>query len=806
VAYADIHAGSPVWTIVTAMTDAGVAFQNQAVFATDAGEYSKYYIYVVARGLAGGRQHTYFVRSVNQGNGYEAEYRIADSTPTTQNYTAPRVVYGNGGFVHVTFRSETIGDLANAGVLYMRASSFADAGLAAWGAPQPLVAPAPALNALVHGMSASAADGGVYVLLSTISPLYRHYLHYSTDRGATWPVSNQVELPVGGGRAPLILPGGDLVYPYADAFVGPGGVEHRVVLSRSTSADPSSWTGGESMSSPVSMGAICSACLEGCEANPALGGRVATAWVRETPGEREIRFDAEWRRDPGYPNTDIGFPIPVTGGGQTPPAVAEVDGDPEKEIVFGTVSGDIHVINHDGTEAPGWPVNIGAMPYDAPVAVGDLVGNGEVAIVAGTTSGKVVAFDPQGNELAGWPVDLGTGASVYVSIGALGPPSTRYVVALSARKVAIINPWGDNVAPAWNPPEIPFGTYTRPAAIGDVDEDGITEIVSLAGPNVYYHQLNDPNYIGTHFSGETFSDAPTLADLDGDDDLEVAMPTASGKMYIHNPGELPFPGWPVTVSPGVPLTSAAMAQFLGPPEADLVFGDANGNVYLYWFDGILQAGYPKASGSTIFYMPPILTPVSGAVSGIAVGTTAAGTGTTHSWSNIGLVPAGWPKNMAGPVEETFASGDIDNDGRNEIVVLGVSFLTVLDVGTAPASNAHDHWPMYGYDPQRTGCLACDEILVGVGDTPVVARTNAIEAHPNPFNPSTTIEYEVARAGRVSLEIFDVSGRLVATLVDNEPRDAGRYSVAHTATGASGVYFARLRTVDGDVTGKIVLLK
>jgi hypothetical protein len=158
------------------------------------------------------------------------------------------------------------------------------------------------------------------------------------------------------------------------------------------------------------------------------------------------------------------------------------------------------------------------------------------------------------------------------------------------------------------------------------------------------------------------------------------------------------------------------------------------------------------------------------------------------------------------VEETFASGDIDNDGRNEIVVLGVNFLTVLDVGTAPSSVARNHWPMYGYDAQRTGCLACPETMVAVGDTPSAPPTNSIEAHPNPFNPTTTIEYELAHAGKVSLEIFDVGGRHVATLIDDEPRDAGQYSVTYRATGASGLYFVRLRTVSGDVTRKIVLLK
>jgi hypothetical protein len=805
-AYADVYAPVPTWTIVTALSDPGVTHGTgyRIDIETDVALHGSYYVYLVAEGTDADGDDVWFTRSLDMGSTFQPGYRIADSAAGAyDSYAAPTICFGSSDYLHVAYISEMTSPSMLEDASYRRAPFWADGGLGSWEAPQTIHAQSGADRALPIRIGAGVTHGGVYLTMLRFSPGVIGQFRYSTDFGASWPPSNaSSNVPIGGGMAPVETAAGDLLLPGTFYFAS----YLNVSIGRSTVASPSIWTLPQSCSRNAWTGTPAFPRIEGLTVDPAFGDRWAILWVHATSTEHILRFDAEWRRDPGYPNTEAGFPIAVTGGGQTPPAVAEVDGDAEKEIVFGTISGDIHVVNHDGTEAPGWPVNIGGMPFDAPVAVGDLAGNGEVAVVAGGTNGVVHAFDPDGNPLAGWPVDLGTGTSVYVSIGALGPPSTRYVVALSAKKVAIINPWGDNVAPAWNPPEIPFGTYTRPAAIGDVDNDGVTEIVSLAGPNLYYHQLNDPNYIGDQFPGETFSDAPTLADIDEDDDLEVAMPTASGKIYIHNLGDPPFPGWPVTVSPGVPLTSVAMAQFLGPNEADLVFGDANGNVYLYWFDGVLQAGYPKVSGSTVFYMPPVVTPVSGPVSGIAVGTTAAGTGTSQSWSNIGLVPVGWPKNLAGPVEETFACDDIDNDGRNEIVVLGVSFLTVLDVGTSPASNMRNHWPMYGYDAQRTGCLACEEILVGVGDTPPAARTNAIEAHPNPFNPTTTIEYDVARGGKVSLEIFDVSGRRVATLVDNEPRDVGRYSLPYRAAGASGVYFARLRTADGDVTAKIVLLK
>lgn len=84
-------------------------------------------------------------------------------------------------------------------------------------------------------------------------------------------------------------------------------------------------------------------------------------------------------------------------------------------------------------------------------------------------------------------------------------------------------------------------------------------------------------------------------------------------------------------------------------------------------------------------------------------------------------------------------------------------------------------------------------------------------NPNPFNPTTTIGYTVPSRTNVTLQIFDVAGRLVTTLVD-DARDAGRYSTewnGRSANGTqvgSGVYFYRLQAGNETVTRKMVMLK
>jgi beta-N-acetylhexosaminidase len=78
--------------------------------------------------------------------------------------------------------------------------------------------------------------------------------------------------------------------------------------------------------------------------------------------------------------------------------------------------------------------------------------------------------------------------------------------------------------------------------------------------------------------------------------------------------------------------------------------------------------------------------------------------------------------------------------------------------------------------------------------------------PNPFNPATAIRYEIPRAGWVSLKVYDLLGREVASLIEQR-QDAGRYQVQFNATGlVSGVYFCRLQTESLAATRKLILLR
>jgi hypothetical protein len=97
--------------------------------------------------------------------------------------------------------------------------------------------------------------------------------------------------------------------------------------------------------------------------------------------------------------------------------------------------------------------------------------------------------------------------------------------------------------------------------------------------------------------------------------------------------------------------------------------------------------------------------------------------------------------------------------------------------------------------------------VGVPGNTKIPKTFALEQnYPNPFNPVTVIKYQLPSAEKVSVKVFDILGKEVATLV-NENKQPGYYEVSFDASNlASGLYFYRIEAGSFVETKKMMLIK
>lgn len=108
-------------------------------------------------------------------------------------------------------------------------------------------------------------------------------------------------------------------------------------------------------------------------------------------------------------------------------------------------------------------------------------------------------------------------------------------------------------------------------------------------------------------------------------------------------------------------------------------------------------------------------------------------------------------------------------------------------------------------------LARDAAATPVPDELPQAAAVLHQAYPNPFNPSTTIGFSLARAGQVRLEVFSAAGRLLRTLVQRQ-LGVGDHEVVwqgNDLTGApvaSGTYYYRLSCCEASQTGSVTLVR
>ncbi|MBN2200486.1 T9SS type A sorting domain-containing protein [bacterium] len=113
---------------------------------------------------------------------------------------------------------------------------------------------------------------------------------------------------------------------------------------------------------------------------------------------------------------------------------------------------------------------------------------------------------------------------------------------------------------------------------------------------------------------------------------------------------------------------------------------------------------------------------------------------------------------------------------------------------------------FDYPPAGIGEVAENACVTGVGAAEPPASFSLGQNYPNPFNPVTEIAYTLPEPGHVTLVVYDVTGREIRTLVnENKPAGAHRFNFSAAGLG-SGVYVYRLKAGDRAENRKMILIK
>jgi hypothetical protein len=217
--------------------------------------------------------------------------------------------------------------------------------------------------------------------------------------------------------------------------------------------------------------------------------------------------------------------------------------------------------------------------------------------------------------------------------------------------------------------------------------------------------------------------------------------------------------------------------------------------------------------------PPIMIPANGGSFGfnIEAANNSSETIAFEAWTIVELPDGSMYGPLINPVNISLNSGaSIDRD-RNQNVPSGAPsgiYTYYAYVGVYP----NTVWQNDSFEFDKSEAL--DGFVVSnwenTGESFSLPEENSISAtpnefaltgaYPNPFNPTTTLSYELNETSEVILKVYDVSGREVATLV-NGMRAAGTHEVIFDGTHlVSGVYLYQLNTGSQTAHGKMILMK
>ncbi len=561
-----------------------------------------------------------------------------------------------------------------------------------------------------------------------------------------------------------------------------------------------------------------------------------------------------------------GWPRSIGGRGGMTAICSDINKDDVKEVIVATAQGLMMFRGDNGAIVPGFPVSAATDMRCVP-AVYDVDDDGWDEIIATNVDG-IHIFDYDGYSVQDQLIDCYTGQIAYEY--AFPNPTVaelRYSAepgATPTTGIMILNKIGQLLAYRLNGDPYFFGlgglfaNFSERVSFAYGMGGGSSPFVTSANltGNGYYEVVASFTSPAPHVGLGLFNgangqpalgaDKPSieeipyvhgtvLADLTGDDLPEVITLGNSldshVKMWVKTQGDEDLDGWPITLPDDIAawIASYPIAADLdldGVPEILCTFFEYDvAALYIYKADGspyVIREGRPPGeafAAPATFGTPGVANLTGDAYPEIIFrsGFLLPNTGPEQIYilDHQAQPLPGWPKSTPARPYQVFSSrfaplvDDLDNDGLVELAMIsdGIELLVWdFDASVEDGKNTF----RFLADNRNSGIMQPGPGIrtdVGNEDPLLLPLTATLrQNYPNPFNPRTTISFTIPARQRVSLRVFNILGREVATLVDGE-LTPGTYDVEFDGTPyATGIYLYRLETKETVLTKKMIMVK
>ncbi|MFH1213656.1 MAG: FG-GAP-like repeat-containing protein [Candidatus Neomarinimicrobiota bacterium] len=490
-----------------------------------------------------------------------------------------------------------------------------------------------------------------------------------------------------------------------------------------------------------------------------------------------------------------------------------ISNDPQKPIVKVYVTGFSPLIN---------PVSVFNINLNGPVYAGlSILGNNILYAIA--TGDAVYRMDTKGNVL----YNLQVGGEVRSS-SSIAYDTTVYI-ASSDRNLYAFSKDGNAI---WS--ALPLG--------GELTATPAVDSVA----NQLYIGVSNRNFVAVNqttglISWSYFSDAPIKNSAVISRDRKLIFVTQKGTIYGFDLNTL--------ISPASPTWQIAL-QDTAPSSIAL---DDQGFVYLGIGTGrLLKIAIPTGQQPSIVWQVQTGSSITGSPVIDANGTLYVGSTDSKLYAvDIQTGNVKWTFTTQAPIQSTPAISDAgiiycaNDDGEvfaldtnktvqwyykastsivapllyynstlylgtlgNQVIAIYDGLETPIPKSVANQATKIPVWGTFQGNNQRTGISSSrgvTKVQNLVNEIPTVFALS--QNYPNPFNPSTTILFDLPKKSQVSLKIYNLLGREVTILVNNEEMSAGSYSRTWNAANLpSGVYFYHLQAGSFSQIRKLLLIK
>jgi parallel beta-helix repeat protein/predicted outer membrane repeat protein len=435
------------------------------------------------------------------------------------------------------------------------------------------------------------------------------------------------------------------------------------------------------------------------EVAPDGSGGAVISWIDERADGKDIYAQRVHASEVTGDVCGPGWPVATGGAVTASPAIGNLDGTGDFEIVVGAYDGFLYVLNSDGSCYDNWPKYLGGEIKSSP-ALADIDTDGDMEIIVGCPGDSSLhVFEIDGSYAAGqWPYRLTDKIHSAAAVGDVDGDGDPDIVVGSENDSVYAFHADGTVLPGW-PKGTGHNVFTSPA-LGDIDGDGVKDVVAASLDGYIHVWRGDGTVISPWPSAiGAASSSPALADIDNDGRLEIIVGSNNYFIYCLRSDATAFSGaWPCATGDYV-ASSPAIGDIDGDGDLEIVVGSHDQHLYALETDGSYVTGLWPCDLGDIVYSSPALADIDGdSAAEIFVG--------TNGGKLFVLRGDGTPVDTlttAGGMSSSPAVGDVDGDGIAEAFVGSDDHgIHQFQTWTGTMNPMCQPWPMYCHDRQRTG--------------------------------------------------------------------------------------------------------